>query len=102
MPPPKSRKRKLMSRRSNRACRSSVGASGAIFASICAGGRRHDDIFYRSLHHDIICAYHLAPAPDFVLNEGGRFVPRTAVRLDIERAKALLHIGHLEHLDGGL
>src|ERR1700730_16627229 len=61
-----------------------------------------DDIRYRSLRHDIVCAYHLAPAPDFVLNEGGRFGRRAAVRLDIERAEALLHIGHLEHLDGGL
>src|SRR2546429_7489954 len=61
-----------------------------------------DDIFYRSLRHDMICAYHLAPAPDFVLDEGGRFGRRAAVRLDIERAKARLHIGHLEHLDGGL
>src|ERR1700751_5772548 len=56
----------------------------------------------RSLRHDMICAYHLAPAPDFVLDEGGRFGRRAAVRLDIERAKALLHVGQLEHLDGGL
>src|ERR1700738_2467406 len=60
------------------------------------------NIRYRSLRHDVVCAYHLAPAPDFVLNEGGRFGRRAAVRLDIERAEALLHIGHLEHLDGGL
>src|SRR6266436_2096988 len=53
-----------------------------------------DDIFYRSLRHDMICAYHLAPASDFVLDEGCRFGRRAAVRLDIERAKALLHIRH--------
>ena len=57
---------------------------------------------YCSLRHDVVCAYHLAPAPGFVLDEGGRFGRRSAVRLDIERAEALLHIGHLEHLDGGL
>src|SRR6516165_10752842 len=57
---------------------------------------------YRSLRHDVIGAYHLAPAPDFALDEGGGFGRRASVRLDIERAKALLHIGHLENLDDGL
>src|SRR6516165_6748367 len=56
----------------------------------------------RSLRHDVVCAYHLAPAPGLVLDEGSRFGRRSAVRLDIERAEALLHVGHLEHLDGGL
>src|SRR5208337_1545564 len=60
------------------------------------------NIRYRSLRHDVVCAYHLAPAPGFVLNEGRRFGRRSAVRLDIERAEALLHIGHLENPDGGL
>src|ERR1700737_2017032 len=54
---------------------------------------------YRSLRHDIVCAYHFAPAPGFVLNEGSRFGRRSAIRLDIECAEALLHVGHLEHLD---
>jgi hypothetical protein len=39
-----------------------------------------DDIFSRSLRHDMICAYHLAPAPGFVVDEGGRFGRRAAVR----------------------
>src|SRR2546423_12277221 len=56
----------------------------------------------RSLHHDVVCAYHLAPAPGLVLDEGSRFGGRSAVRRDVERAEALLHIGHLENLDGGL
>src|SRR6266566_1828688 len=60
------------------------------------------NIRYRSLRHDVVCAYHLAPAAGFVPDEGGRFGRRSAVRFDIERAEALLHIGHLEHLDGGL
>src|SRR5215813_7875641 len=59
-------------------------------------------IRYRLLRHDVVCAYHLAPAPSFVLDESVRFGRRPSVRLDIERAEALLHIGHLEDLDGGL
>src|SRR5215469_14065971 len=58
--------------------------------------------YNRSLHHDVVGAYHLAPAPGFVLDEGSRFGRRSAVRLDIHRAEALLHVGHPEHLGGGL
>jgi len=63
--------------------------------------RGHGLLVSVSLQHDVVYAYHLAPAPDFLFNEGRRFGRRPAVRLDMERAEALLHIGHLEHLDGG-
>src|SRR5262249_23242410 len=51
------------------------------------------------LQHDVVRADHLTPALYLVLDEGGRFGRRAAVRLDVERAEFLLHVGHLQHLD---
>ena len=57
--------------------------------------------WYRSLVLLILFVRLPGPAPDFVLDEDVRFGRRPAVRLDIERAEALLHLfWHLDRLDG--